>query len=65
MILYCKDSLGCIDNNNIELINNIVLLTGCFCIGPGIDLRSAVLALGPWVNTADRESIQANTETTS
>ena len=20
--LYCKDSLGCIDNNNIELINN-------------------------------------------
>ena len=22
MILYCKDSLGCIDNNNIELINN-------------------------------------------
>jgi len=26
-----------------------VLLTGCFCIGPGIDSRSA--------NTADRESI--------
>jgi hypothetical protein len=24
MILYCKDSLGCIDNNNIELINNNV-----------------------------------------
>ena len=23
MILYCKDNLGCIDNNNIELINNI------------------------------------------
>ena len=22
MILYCTDSLGCIDNNNIELINN-------------------------------------------
>jgi hypothetical protein len=22
MILYCIDSLGCIDNNNIELINN-------------------------------------------
>jgi hypothetical protein len=22
MILYCKDSLSCIDNNNIELINN-------------------------------------------
>ena len=21
MILYCKDSLGCINNNNIELIN--------------------------------------------
>ena len=24
MILYCKNSLGCIDNNNIELINNNV-----------------------------------------
>jgi len=23
MILYCKDSLGCIDNNNIELIGNV------------------------------------------
>jgi hypothetical protein len=23
MILYCKDNLGCIDNNNIELINNV------------------------------------------
>jgi len=23
MILYCKDSLVCIDNKNIELINNI------------------------------------------
>ena len=23
IILYCKDSLGCIDNNNIELINNV------------------------------------------
>ena len=23
MILYCKDSLGSIDNNNIELINNM------------------------------------------
>ena len=23
MILYCKESFGCIDNNNIELINNI------------------------------------------
>ena len=22
MILYFKDSLGCIDNNNIDLINN-------------------------------------------
>jgi hypothetical protein len=22
VILYCKDSLGCIDNNNITLINN-------------------------------------------
>ena len=26
VILYCKDSLGCIDNNNIELINNYLLL---------------------------------------
>jgi hypothetical protein len=26
MILYCKDSLGCVDNNNIELINNWLLL---------------------------------------
>jgi len=25
MILYCKDSLGCIDNNNIELINKGLL----------------------------------------
>jgi hypothetical protein len=24
MILYCKDSLGCIDNNNTELINNVI-----------------------------------------
>ena len=24
-----------------------VLRTGCFCIGPGIDSRSAVLTLGP------------------
>jgi len=23
MILYCEDSLGCIDDNNIELINNV------------------------------------------
>ena len=22
MILYCKDSLGCVDYNNIDLINN-------------------------------------------
>jgi hypothetical protein len=29
------------------LVNNIVLLTGCFCFGPGIDSRSAVLAQGP------------------
>jgi hypothetical protein len=38
----------------------IVLLTGCFCIGPGIDSRLAVLAprpVGPKANTADRESI--------
>jgi len=26
-------------------MKNIVLLTGCFCNGPGIDSRSAVLAL--------------------
>jgi hypothetical protein len=26
MILYCKDNLGCIDNNNIELINNSAYL---------------------------------------
>ena len=24
MILYSRDSLGCIDNNNIELINNMI-----------------------------------------
>jgi hypothetical protein len=35
MILYCKDSLGCIDNNNIELINNylyhyVTVITMCF-----------------------------------
>jgi hypothetical protein len=37
-----------------------VLLTGCFCIGPGIDSRLAVLAhrpVGLRANTADRESI--------
>ena len=37
-----------------------VLRTGCFCIGPGIDSQSAVLALGPpglGVNTANHESI--------
>ena len=34
--------------------NIIVLLTGCFCIGPGIDSRLAVLA--PMANTADRDS---------
>jgi hypothetical protein len=26
MILYCKDSLCCIENNNIELINKLVIL---------------------------------------
>ena len=38
----------------------IVLLTGCFCIGPGIDSRLAVLVprpVGPRANTADRKSI--------
>ena len=35
MILYCKDILGCIDNNNIELINNylyhyVTVITMCF-----------------------------------
>ena len=41
-------------------VNIIVLLTGCFCIGPGIDSRSAVLANWPWqrVNIADWESIR-------
>ena len=37
-----------------------VLRTGCFCIGPGIDSRSAVLDLGPTglgANTANLESI--------
>ena len=37
-----------------------VLRTDCFCIGPGIDSRSAVLALGPTglgANTAHLESI--------
>jgi hypothetical protein len=37
-----------------------VLWTGCFCIGPGIDSRSAVLALAPTglgANTAHLESI--------
>ena len=29
MILYCKDSLGFIDNNNIKLINNIIILLKC------------------------------------
>ena len=32
----------------------------CFCVGPGINSRSAVLAprlVGPRANTADRESI--------
>ena len=38
----------------ILLLNIIVLLTGCFCIGPGIDSRLAVLA--PRANTADRDS---------
>ena len=32
MILYCKDSLGCIDNNNIELINNTRLLINYYII---------------------------------
>jgi hypothetical protein len=44
MILYCKDSLGCIDNNNIELINNYLLLRDDFHIGLVISLRVAVLA---------------------
>jgi hypothetical protein len=37
-----------------------VLRTGCFCIGPGIDSRSAVLAFGPTglgAKTANLESI--------
>ena len=39
------------------MIYNIVLLTGCFCIDPGIDSRLAVLAVGPRGKTADRKSI--------
>jgi hypothetical protein len=37
-----------------------VLRTGCFCIGPGIDSRSAVFAIGPkglGANSAHLESI--------
>jgi hypothetical protein len=35
MILYCKDSLGCIDNNTMELINSylyhyVTVITMCF-----------------------------------
>ena len=41
-------------------VNIIVLLTGCFCIGPVIDSRSAVLANRPWqrASIADWESIR-------
>jgi hypothetical protein len=37
MILYCKDNLGCIDNNNIELINNVyykIEKKGVLCLTP-------------------------------
>ena len=46
MILYCKDSLGCIDNNNIELINNYLLLRDDFRIHRVISPRVDVLARG-------------------
>ena len=34
MILFCKDSLECIDNNNIELINKLIYFTTswAFCL---------------------------------
>ena len=46
MILYCKDNLGCIDNNNIELINNYLLLRDDFRIRLVISPSVAVLARG-------------------
>ena len=57
MILYCKDSLDCIDKNNIELINNYLLLRDDFRLGLVISPRAAVLAFGlasPQANTAVR-----------
>ena len=36
---YCKDSLGCIDNNNIELTNNYRLVHGLFHIALVIGTR--------------------------
>ena len=42
-----------------------VFRTGCFCIGPGIDSLSAVLALGPTslgANTADLEYMPGPTQ---
>ena len=55
----CKGCL-CLREMNLICFNNIVLLTGCFCIGPGIESRLTVLGprpVGPTANTADRESI--------
>ena len=57
IILLLHMQIWCYFN---KICDNIVLLTGCFCIGPGIDSRLAVLAprhVGPRANTADRESI--------
>ena len=42
----CKGCL-CLREMNLICFNNIVLLTGCFCIGPGIDSRLVVLASRP------------------
>ena len=54
----CK---GCLCLREMNLcFNNIVLLTGCFGIDPGIDSRLAVLGprpVGPRANIADQESI--------
>ena len=37
--------------------NNIVLLTGCFCIGPGIESRSAVLAQGIYTGPIQKQPV--------
>ena len=35
----------------------IVLLTGCFCIGPGIDSRSAVLSQGIYTGPIQKQTV--------